>query len=176
MTNWTPERIARLHLLWCGNTTAREIADELGNITRNAVIGMAYRLKLEKGSQPDSPANSVRQAVDRLRRKSHTVFSSDRIQRHVVDGIECTTQELLKMASNGTKIVPTLTVQKDGDLAPDPAPKPISHPPGLPPPEPDTVCTFDGCRGPPQTGRPLCAAHLPRPLRQREHMRLVERG
>lgn len=49
MTSWTPERIARLRLLWCGPATAREIAHELG-VTRNMVIGKARRLGVVCGS------------------------------------------------------------------------------------------------------------------------------
>lgn len=47
--SWTPEREECLKKMWlCGEYSAQQIADKLGNVTRNAVIGKANRLKLSK--------------------------------------------------------------------------------------------------------------------------------
>lgn len=43
---WTPERIEQLKKLWSEGKSANEIANELGAISRNAVIGKVYRLGL----------------------------------------------------------------------------------------------------------------------------------
>ncbi len=256
MTIWTPDRVARLRLLWCGSMTAKQIAHELGT-TRGAVIGKASRLGLVKGRAVRPPSTSVRQAVVKLRRKGYTVSPGHKLQRHCVDGIEHTTRELFKLAGSERKYVPPWPVPKDGNPAPpsDPAPKPMPQSPGFElgdhvqlsalglkrgicrgprcgtivgfgqppdqlvrvcldgtktgatysknfwehkspayddpptskrqqqthsqgraPPEPGTVCVFHECRGPPQPGHLYCAAHLRRPPRQRENMRLVGRG
>jgi GcrA cell cycle regulator len=45
---WTEERVARLTELWTAGYSARSIAEILGSITRNAVIGKANRLGLSK--------------------------------------------------------------------------------------------------------------------------------
>ena len=45
--NWTPERESKLRELWKKGYTASQIATEIGETTRNAVIGKAHRLKLE---------------------------------------------------------------------------------------------------------------------------------
>ncbi len=45
---WTEERVERLSELWAAGWSARQIADRLGGITRNAVIGKANRLGLSK--------------------------------------------------------------------------------------------------------------------------------
>lgn len=45
---WTEERVARLTELWTAGYSARSIADQLGDMTRNAVIGKANRLGLSK--------------------------------------------------------------------------------------------------------------------------------
>lgn len=45
--NWTPDRIAELRRLWTRGDSARMIADALGGVTRNAVLGKAHRLGLE---------------------------------------------------------------------------------------------------------------------------------
>jgi len=44
--SWTDERIEKLKSLWGSGKTAAEIAEELGGVTRNAVIGKANRLGL----------------------------------------------------------------------------------------------------------------------------------
>ncbi len=45
---WTEERIETLKNLWGKGFSARQIAEELGGVTRNAVIGKANRLGLSK--------------------------------------------------------------------------------------------------------------------------------
>ena len=45
--SWTDERIATLTKMWESGATASQIADELGGVSRNAVIGKAHRLKLK---------------------------------------------------------------------------------------------------------------------------------
>ncbi|PHQ69786.1 MAG: global cell cycle regulator GcrA-like protein [Sneathiella sp.] len=50
--SWTDERIETLKKLWGSGKTAAEIADELGDVTRNAVIGKANRLGLSAKATP----------------------------------------------------------------------------------------------------------------------------
>ena len=45
--SWTPERENKLKELWKKGHTASQIAELIGETTRNAVIGKAHRLKLE---------------------------------------------------------------------------------------------------------------------------------
>ena len=45
---WTEERVEKLRELWAAGYSSRQIADHLGGITRNAVIGKANRLGLSK--------------------------------------------------------------------------------------------------------------------------------
>ena len=44
--SWTREREEKLKELWKKGHTASQIAEILGDTTRNAVIGKAHRLKL----------------------------------------------------------------------------------------------------------------------------------
>lgn len=53
---WTGERVEHLTRLWAEGYTARQIAEKLGGITRNAVIGKAHRLNLQRGVEPAEPA------------------------------------------------------------------------------------------------------------------------
>ena len=50
--SWTEERIATLTKMWEGGKTASQIADELGGVSRNAVIGKAHRLGLKARPSP----------------------------------------------------------------------------------------------------------------------------
>lgn len=50
--SWTDERIDRLKSMWEKGLTASQIADELGGVSRNAVIGKAHRLGLKSRPSP----------------------------------------------------------------------------------------------------------------------------
>lgn len=49
---WTDERIDQLKILWEKGLTASQIADDLGGVSRNAVIGKAHRLGLKSRPSP----------------------------------------------------------------------------------------------------------------------------
>ena len=49
---WTDERIDQLKAMWEGGKTASQIAEELGGVSRNAVIGKAHRLGLQSRPSP----------------------------------------------------------------------------------------------------------------------------
>ena len=53
--SWTEERIERLKAMWTKGATASQIAEELGGVSRNAVIGKAHRLGLESRPSPVKP-------------------------------------------------------------------------------------------------------------------------
>lgn len=52
LMSWTDERIATLKKMWEGGSTASQIAEELGGVSRNAVIGKAHRLGLKSRPSP----------------------------------------------------------------------------------------------------------------------------
>ena len=49
---WTDERIDNLKAMWEKGMTASQIAEELGGVSRNAVIGKAHRLGLQSRPSP----------------------------------------------------------------------------------------------------------------------------
>ena len=55
--SWTDERIERLKKMWADGATASQIADELGGVSRNAVIGKAHRLGLDARPSPVKPGD-----------------------------------------------------------------------------------------------------------------------
>ena len=50
--SWTDERIDQLRQMWERGMTASQIAEELGGVSRNAVIGKAHRLGLQARPSP----------------------------------------------------------------------------------------------------------------------------
>lgn len=50
--DWTDERVSMLRDMWMAGKSASQIADALGGISRNAVIGKAHRLGLQKRPSP----------------------------------------------------------------------------------------------------------------------------
>ena len=50
--SWTDERVDLLKKLWKKGLSASQIAEELGDVTRNAVIGKAHRLGLSSRPSP----------------------------------------------------------------------------------------------------------------------------
>lgn len=53
--SWTDDRIDQLKTMWEGGQTASQIADALGGVSRNAVIGKAHRLGLQARPSPVRP-------------------------------------------------------------------------------------------------------------------------
>ena len=57
--SWTPEKVEKLKELWGKGSTASEIAQILGGVTRNAVIGKAHRLNLSGKIQTKKSSSFV---------------------------------------------------------------------------------------------------------------------
>lgn len=60
--SWTDERIDQLKQMWERGMTASQIAEELGGVSRNAVIGKAHRLGLQARPSPVKAADSASKA------------------------------------------------------------------------------------------------------------------
>ncbi len=56
--SWTDEKVAKLKELWGKGNTASEIAQIIGGISRNAVIGKAHRLNLSAKIKTRAAASS----------------------------------------------------------------------------------------------------------------------
>ncbi|MEL6708677.1 MAG: GcrA family cell cycle regulator [Pseudomonadota bacterium] len=67
--SWTDERIATLKRMWEGGSTASQIAEELGGVSRNAVIGKAHRLGLKSRPSPVK-ANEKKKAAKKAAAKA----------------------------------------------------------------------------------------------------------
>ena len=62
--SWTSEKVEKLKELWSKGHTASQIAEALGDTTRNAVIGKAHRLNLEARA-PSKQSNSSKSRENR---------------------------------------------------------------------------------------------------------------
>ncbi|MGB3471195.1 MAG: GcrA family cell cycle regulator [Erythrobacter sp.] len=67
--SWTDERIGTLKKMWEGGSTASQIAEELGGVSRNAVIGKAHRLGLKSRPSPVK-ANEKKKAAKKAASKT----------------------------------------------------------------------------------------------------------
>ena len=65
--SWTDERIDRLKALWTKGVTASQIAEELGGVSRNAVIGKAHRLGLQARPSPVKANEPAEEAKPKAR-------------------------------------------------------------------------------------------------------------
>ena len=65
---WTDEKVEKLKELWTKGHTASQIAEALGDTTRNAVIGKAHRLNLEARAPSKHSGASVSRENKQIRR------------------------------------------------------------------------------------------------------------
>ena len=61
--SWTDERIDTLKTMWEAGQTASQIAEALGGVSRNAVIGKAHRLGLQARPSPVKPNEIEPEAI-----------------------------------------------------------------------------------------------------------------
>lgn len=89
--SWTDERVQKLRTLWAEGHSASAIADRLGHLTRNAVIGKVHRLGLSgrrKTQRPRQPRVST--ASSRPRRQAISLS-----RRHDAAIVEVTVESVL---------------------------------------------------------------------------------
>ena len=56
--SWNEEKVGKLKELWGKGNTASQIAEIIGGLSRNAVIGKAHRLNLSSGIKTKSPSSN----------------------------------------------------------------------------------------------------------------------
>ena len=81
--SWTEEKVAKLKELWGKGNTASQIAEIIGGISRNAVIGKAHRLNLSAKIKTRASSNTNtnfrpnnQNNTDKLRRGRKSRFKS----------------------------------------------------------------------------------------------------
>lgn len=82
--SWTDDRVEQLKKLWMDGLSASQIAQELGGITRNAVIGKVHRLGMSGRAKSPSHVSANRQK--RVQRQSFAKPARPAQQRLPVEG------------------------------------------------------------------------------------------
>ena len=80
--SWNEEKVEKLKELWGKGNTASQIAEIIGGISRNAVIGKAHRLNLSakikarSTSTNQNPINSKNEKYSKIKRGRRSKFQS----------------------------------------------------------------------------------------------------
>jgi len=82
--SWTDEKVEKLKELWSKGFTASQIAEKLGDTTRNAVIGKSHRLNLEARA-PSKQSSSIKQENKSPKRVSQTMSRKSKFQSILLD-------------------------------------------------------------------------------------------
>ena len=83
--NWTDERVELLKKLWAEGLSASQIANQLGGVSRNAVIGKVHRLKLSGRGRASAAQPRAKKASS-----SATAKSASRPTRSVTTSVGAT--------------------------------------------------------------------------------------
>ena len=88
MSLWTEDRVKKLRELWGKGNTASQIAEIIGGISRNAVIGKAHRLNLSakiktrsttknENFKPNNDSNKLKYRLSRRNRFKSLLIDKD---------------------------------------------------------------------------------------------------
>ena len=83
--SWTPEKVEKLKELWGKGNTASEIAQILGGLTRNAVIGKAHRLNLSGKIQTKKNSSVANNNSDNDNKISRKNFRRGKFKSLIID-------------------------------------------------------------------------------------------
>ena len=84
--SWTSEKVEKLKELWTKGHTASQIAEMLGETTRNAVIGKAHRLNLEaRAPSKQSSSSSNKQETRVTKRVAQPMSRKSKFQSILLD-------------------------------------------------------------------------------------------
>ena len=84
--SWTNEKVEKLKELWSKGHTASQIAEMLGDTTRNAVIGKAHRLDLEaRAPSKQSSSTKSRENKQSLKRTAAPMSRKAKFQSILLD-------------------------------------------------------------------------------------------
>jgi len=83
--SWTDEKVEKLKDLWSKGHTASEIAEILGDTTRNAVIGKAHRLNLEARAPSKQSSSSEKQDTKVVRKTQQPMSRKSKFKSILLD-------------------------------------------------------------------------------------------
>ncbi len=83
--SWTEEKVNKLKELWGKGQTASQIAEIIGGISRNAVIGKAHRLNLSAKIKTRSSTNFNNNGIVRDRNTKNNLSRKSRFKSLLLD-------------------------------------------------------------------------------------------
>tara|TARA_B100002051_G_C16441664_1_gene489219 strand:+ start:24 stop:521 length:498 start_codon:yes stop_codon:yes gene_type:complete len=83
--SWTEEKVEKLKKLWSKGHTASQIAEALGDTTRNAVIGKAHRLNLEARAPSKHSGTSTPREHKQVRKGAAHISRKAKFQSILLD-------------------------------------------------------------------------------------------
>ena len=83
--SWTEEKVEKLKKLWSKGHTASQIAEALGDTTRNAVIGKAHRLNLEARAPSKHSGTSTPREHKQVRKGAAPISRKAKFQSILLD-------------------------------------------------------------------------------------------
>lgn len=75
---WTNKNVKTLTTMWSKGKTSADIAEKLGDVTRNAVIGKANRLGLEKRPSPIKKTNTKKKPVTKTNKQKVKAMAEEK--------------------------------------------------------------------------------------------------
>ena len=90
--NWNEEKVNKLKELWGKGSTASQIAEIIGGVSRNAVIGKAHRLNLSAkiktrtATSNQNFENSLEEKNNKIKRGRKSKFKSLIIEKKIQSG------------------------------------------------------------------------------------------
>tara|TARA_Y100001970_G_C13806326_1_gene637661 strand:- start:67 stop:564 length:498 start_codon:yes stop_codon:yes gene_type:complete len=83
--SWTDEKVEKLKELWSKGHTASQIAEALGDTTRNAVIGKAHRLNLQARAPSKQSSSNNKQNIKNSKKASQTMSRKSKFKSILLD-------------------------------------------------------------------------------------------
>ncbi|MEX0807249.1 MAG: GcrA family cell cycle regulator [Dongiaceae bacterium] len=148
---WTDERISLLKQLWGQGLTASQIAERLGGVSRNAVIGKAHRLGLS--SRPSPIRGGVSTGPRPARRRSSARLVTPAATAPAVPTAAAPAAP--RIEAPASKPAPRRSAAGGGSRA-------CMWPVGDPKDQ-----NFHFCEAPAEAGRPYCGAHCAQAYQKR---------
>ena len=99
---WTDERVELLKKLWAEGLSAAQIANKIGNVTRNAVIGKVHRLGLSGRATPAKPQRGCTSSVSTTAKTPTIAAAPEADVKPIINEPEFTTPIVLDTGDKTT--------------------------------------------------------------------------
>ena len=99
---WTEERVEQLKTLWAEGLSAAQIANKMGGVTRNAVIGKVHRLGLSGRATPAKPQRGCTKSYESSEAEPKTRISDPEDYKPIIPEPDFMAPKLLDSGTHAT--------------------------------------------------------------------------